>query len=106
MRLPSAGLPPPCDPDARTGAPRFVAGVLGPTNRTASLSPDVNDPGFRNIGFDDLVATYRDAATNLIRGGADFILVDTDPLQSTPAQIRATKVLETWVGGERAYVAK
>ncbi|MCC7257003.1 MAG: homocysteine S-methyltransferase family protein, partial [Gammaproteobacteria bacterium] len=62
---------------ARTGRPRFVAGVLGPTNRTASLSPDVDDPGFRNIGFDDLVATYREAAAGLIDGGADFILVET-----------------------------
>ncbi len=44
---------------ANTGKPRFVAGALGPTNRTASLSPDVNDPGYRNITFDELVATYR-----------------------------------------------
>ncbi len=60
-----------------SGAPRFVAGVLGPTNRTASLSPDVNDPGMRNISFDELVATYQDAAGNLMRGGADFIMVET-----------------------------
>jgi 5-methyltetrahydrofolate--homocysteine methyltransferase len=62
---------------AETGAPRFVAGVLGPTNRTASLSPDVNDPGFRNISFDQLVATYTEAARNLLDGGADFIMVET-----------------------------
>jgi 5-methyltetrahydrofolate--homocysteine methyltransferase len=57
--------------------PRFVAGVLGPTNRSASLSPDVNDPGFRNVTFDELVATYSDAARGLIDGGADLILIET-----------------------------
>jgi 5-methyltetrahydrofolate--homocysteine methyltransferase len=57
--------------------PRFVAGVLGPTNRTASLSPDVNDPGFRNVRFDDLVATYADAARGLLDGGADLLLIET-----------------------------
>jgi len=57
--------------------PRYVAGVLGPTSRTASLSPDVNDPGFRNIGFDELVATYTEAARGLLDGGADLILVET-----------------------------
>ncbi len=58
-------------------APRFVAGVLGPTNRTASLSPDVNDPGFRNVRFDDLVATYGEAIRGLVDGGADLLLVET-----------------------------
>ena len=58
-------------------SPRYVAGVLGPTNRTASLSPDVNDPGFRNIGFDDLVATYTEAARGLLDGGADLLLIET-----------------------------
>src|SRR5919197_1469315 len=48
--------------EERNGGPRYVAGVLGPTNRTASLSPDVNDPGFRHVRFDDLVETYREAA--------------------------------------------
>jgi len=57
--------------------PRFVAGVLGPTNRTCSLSPDVNDPGFRNISFDDLVDAYAEAARGLIEGGADILLVET-----------------------------
>ncbi len=57
--------------------PRYVAGVLGPTNRTASISPDVNDPGFRNIEFDDLVATYTEAARGLIDGGADLLLIET-----------------------------
>jgi 5-methyltetrahydrofolate--homocysteine methyltransferase len=57
--------------------PRFVIGVLGPTSRTASLSPDVNDPGFRNIDFDTLAAAYREAADGLIEGGADVIMVET-----------------------------
>ena len=57
--------------------PRFVAGVLGPTNRTASISPDVNDAGFRNIDFDTLVDAYSEATRGLVIGGADFILVET-----------------------------
>jgi 5-methyltetrahydrofolate--homocysteine methyltransferase len=57
--------------------PRFVAGVLGPTNRTASMSPDVNDPGFRNISFDELVEAYTEATRGLIDGGADIILIET-----------------------------
>ncbi len=62
---------------AETGRPRYVAGVLGPTNRTASISPDVNDPGFRNVSYDALVATYTEAATALIEGGVDFLMVET-----------------------------
>ena len=57
--------------------PRFVAGVLGPTARTASMSPDVNDPGFRNISFDELVVAYVEATKGLISGGADIILIET-----------------------------
>jgi 5-methyltetrahydrofolate--homocysteine methyltransferase len=57
--------------------PRFVAGVLGPTSKTASISPDVNDPGFRNIRFDELVAAYSDALAGLADGGADLILLET-----------------------------
>jgi 5-methyltetrahydrofolate--homocysteine methyltransferase len=57
--------------------PRFVAGVLGPTNRTASLSPDVNNPGFRNISFDALVAAYSECVRGLLDGGADLLLVET-----------------------------
>ncbi|MDH5512324.1 MAG: homocysteine S-methyltransferase family protein, partial [Gammaproteobacteria bacterium] len=57
--------------------PRFVAGVLGPTNRTASLSPDVNNPGFRNIGYDELVAAYTESVRGLLEGGADLLLVET-----------------------------
>ncbi|MEM7284302.1 MAG: homocysteine S-methyltransferase family protein, partial [Pseudomonadota bacterium] len=60
-----------------TGQPRYVIGVLGPTNRTASLSPDVNDPGFRNIDFDALVETYGIATKALLDGGADVIMVET-----------------------------
>jgi 5-methyltetrahydrofolate--homocysteine methyltransferase len=57
--------------------PRYVAGVLGPTNRTASLSPDVNDPGYRNIDFDTLVDDYQVAARALLENGADLILIET-----------------------------
>ena len=57
--------------------PRFVAGVLGPTTKTASISPDVNDPGFRNISFDDLVAGYTEAIRGLLDGGADILMVET-----------------------------
>lgn len=57
--------------------PRFVAGVLGPTNRTASIGPDVNDPGFRNIGFDELAQSYLEATRGLIDGGSDIILIET-----------------------------
>ena len=59
------------------GKPRFVAGVLGPTNKTASISPDVNDPGFRNIYFDELVTAYGEALAGLADGGADLILLET-----------------------------
>jgi len=57
--------------------PRFVAGVLGPTNRTASISPDVNDPGFRNISFDELVAAYLESTHGLVEGGVDLLLIET-----------------------------
>jgi len=57
--------------------PRFVAGVLGPTNRTASISPDVNDPGFRNVSFDELVESYTEATQGLVDGGADILLIET-----------------------------
>ncbi|EKE68088.1 methionine synthase [Gallaecimonas xiamenensis] len=62
---------------SETGIARFVAGVLGPTNRTCSISPDVNDPGFRNVSFDQLVAAYTESTEALIDGGADIILVET-----------------------------
>ena len=57
--------------------PRFVAGSMGPTNRTASISPDVNDPGFRNINFDQLVEAYKEQVKGLIDGGVDILLVET-----------------------------
>ncbi|MGA9856188.1 MAG: methionine synthase [Gammaproteobacteria bacterium] len=57
--------------------PRFVAGILGPTSRTASISPDVNDPGFRNVSFEELRATYTDAIRGLLEGGADLLMVET-----------------------------
>ncbi len=60
-----------------SGQPRFVAGVLGPANRTASISPDVNDPGYRNITFGELAETYQEAAVALIEGGVDFLMVET-----------------------------
>ncbi len=70
--------PVPTEWTARTPEkPRYVAGVLGPTNRTASISPDVNDPAFRNITFDQLVAAYRESTKALVEGGADLILIET-----------------------------
>lgn len=65
------------DAVATEDKPRFVAGAIGPTNRTASISPDVNDPGKRNTDFDELAAAYGAAARGLIEGGADAILIET-----------------------------
>ncbi|MET3760509.1 homocysteine S-methyltransferase family protein [Sphingomonas sp. UYEF23] len=62
---------------AKDGRPRFVAGAVGPTNKTLSLSPDVNDPGFREIDFDYLKDVYREQVDALLEGGADFILIET-----------------------------
>ena len=66
-----------CDAVATPDKPRWVAGVLGPTNRTASMSPDVNDPGFRNVSYAELVESYTEATRGLVDGGADIILVET-----------------------------
>jgi 5-methyltetrahydrofolate--homocysteine methyltransferase len=63
--------------EARDGRPRFVAGAIGPTNKTLSLSPDVNDPGYREIDFDGLKQVYREQTDALIDGGVDFILIET-----------------------------
>jgi 5-methyltetrahydrofolate--homocysteine methyltransferase len=63
--------------EARDGRPRFVAGALGPTNKTLSLSPDVNDPGYREIDFDHLKDVYREQIDALVEGGVDFILIET-----------------------------
>jgi 5-methyltetrahydrofolate--homocysteine methyltransferase len=57
--------------------PRFVAGAMGPTNRTASISPDVNDPGYRGVTFDELVAAYKEQVKGLVEGGVDILLVET-----------------------------
>lgn len=80
---------------AKDGKPRFVAGAIGPTNKTLSLSPDVEDPGFREITFDELVAVYKDQAAALIEGGVDFILIETvfDTLNAK-AGVMAVKQLE------------
>src|SRR5215216_1128951 len=76
--------------------PRFVAGALGPTNRTASLSPDVNNPGFRNITFEELAESYAEAARGLVEGGADLLLVETifDTLNARAAIFGITSYLE------------
>lgn len=76
--------------------PRFVAGVLGPTNRTASISPDVNDPGKRNVSFDELVEAYSEATHGLIEGGADFILIETifDTLNAKAAAFAVDSVFD------------
>src|SRR6266851_6353918 len=81
---------------AETGKPCVVAGALGPTSRTASLSPDVNDPGFRNISFDELVAGYSQAARALIEGGVDVILIETvfDTLNAKAALFAVRVVLD------------
>ncbi|GEN99597.1 hypothetical protein NSE01_14300 [Novosphingobium sediminis] len=83
------------------GRPRFVAGAIGPTNKTLSLSPDVNDPGFREIDWDFLVEVYREQAEALVEGGADFILVETvfDTLNAKAA-IMAVRKLEQQLGRE------
>src|SRR3984893_13146093 len=81
---------------AATGRQRFVAGALGPTRRTASLSPDVNDPGFRNITFDELVAGYSEAARALVNGGVDAVLIETvfDTLNAKAALFAVREVLD------------
>ncbi|WEK42308.1 MAG: homocysteine S-methyltransferase family protein [Candidatus Sphingomonas colombiensis] len=62
---------------AKDGRPRFVAGAIGPTNKTLSLSPDVNDPGYREIDFDYLKGVYREQIDALVEGGVDFVLIET-----------------------------
>jgi len=77
-------------------SPRFVAGILGPTNRTCSISPDVNDPGYRNITFEQLVDAYSESARGLIEGGADIILIETifDTLNAKAAIYAVKQVFE------------
>jgi methionine synthase I (cobalamin-dependent) len=76
--------------------PRFVAGALGPTNRTASISPDVNNPGFRGITFDELVEAYGEQARGLIEGGADVLLIETvfDTLNAKAAGFAALQTFD------------
>ncbi|RVQ67773.1 5-methyltetrahydrofolate--homocysteine methyltransferase [Croceicoccus ponticola] len=89
--------------DAENGIirPRFVAGAIGPTNKTLSLSPDVNDPGYREIDFDFLTDVYLEQAAALVEGGSDFILIETvfDTLNAK-AGIMAVKKLEQQLGRE------
>lgn len=83
------------------GKPRFVIGVLGPTSRTASLSPDVNRPGFRATSFDELAAAYREAAAGLVEGGADALMVETifDTLNAKAALFAIDDVFADAGGG-------
>ena len=77
-------------------SPRFVAGILGPTNRTCSISPDVNDPGFRNVSFEQLVDAYTESTRGLIEGGTDIILIETifDTLNAKAAIYAVKQVFE------------
>lgn len=97
-----------CDEAATADRPRLVAGVLSPTNRTASISPDVGDPAFRNITFDELRRTYLDAARGLIEGGADVLMVETifDTLNAKAAIFAIEEAFEelgerlpVWISG-------
>ena len=85
-----------CDAYATPDKPRFVAGVLGPTDKTATISPDVNDPAARNITFDKLVADYAEATRGLMDGGADLILIETifDTLNAKAAIFAVQQVFE------------
>jgi 5-methyltetrahydrofolate--homocysteine methyltransferase len=85
-----------CDEYSTQDKPRFVAGVLGPTSRTASISPDVNDPGYRNVTFDELVDNYVEATRGLVEGGADLILVETvfDTLNAKAALFAVEKYFD------------
>lgn len=85
-----------CEKYSTPERPRYVAGVLGPTNRTASISPDVNDPGKRNVTFDELVEAYEEATQALMEGGADIILIETifDTLNAKAAAFAVENVFE------------
>jgi 5-methyltetrahydrofolate--homocysteine methyltransferase len=86
-----------CDAASTPAKPRFVIGVLGPTSRTASISPDVNDPGYRNVSFQELVDNYTEAADALIDGGADTIMVETifDTLNAKAALFALAELFRT-----------
>ncbi|MDN4502865.1 homocysteine S-methyltransferase family protein [Alteromonadaceae bacterium BrNp21-10] len=85
-----------CEKYSTPDKPRFVAGVLGPTSRTASISPDVNDPGYRNVHFDELVEAYVEATHGLMDGGADIILIETifDTLNAKAAAFAVEQVFD------------
>ena len=87
--------------------PRFVAGALGPTNRTATISPDVNDPGFRNVSYDELVAAYTEAIDGLVEGGADLLLVETvfDTLNAKAALYAFAELFEARGGAVPVMVS-
>ncbi|GGP25688.1 methionine synthase [Silvimonas amylolytica] len=86
--------------------PRYCAGVLGPTNRTATISPDVNDPGYRNVTFDALVESYTEAIDGLVKGGADLLLVETvfDTLNAKAAVFAIHKYFDEHPEAERLPV--
>ncbi|HEY5238594.1 MAG TPA: methionine synthase, partial [Rhizomicrobium sp.] len=97
-----------CDSVSTSSRPRLVAGVLGPANRTASISPDVNDAAFRNVTFDELRTTYTDATRALIRGGSDVLMIETvfDTLNAKAAIYAIEDVFEelgerlpVWISG-------
>ena len=93
-----------CDRFSTPDRPRFVAGAIGPTPRTASISPDVNDPGARNVSFDELRAAYREQVEGLVQGGADVLLVETifDTLNAKAAAFAIDEFFEA--SGERLPV--
>jgi 5-methyltetrahydrofolate--homocysteine methyltransferase len=97
-----------CDEASTADRPRLVAGILSPTNRTASISPDVNDPAARNVTFDQLRATYREAARGLVTGGSDILMIETifDTLNAKAAIFAIEEVfaelgerLPMWISG-------
>ncbi len=93
-----------CDKYSSVDKPRFAAGALGPTPRTASISPDVNDPGARNVDFDTLKAAYYEQAKGLLEGGVDLFLVETifDTLNAKAAIFALDELMED--SGERLPV--
>jgi len=93
-----------CDRHSAPGHPRFVAGAIGPTPRTASNSPDVNDPGARNVSFDELRVAYREQVEGLVEGGADIVLVETifDTLNARAAAFAIEEAFDA--SGERLPV--
>ena len=87
-----------CNKFSTPEKPRFVAGALGPTNRTCSISPSVENPSFRNVTFDELVEAYTEQLRGLLDGGADLILVETifDTLNAKAALYAIEVIFETY----------